>query len=220
MIDTAIIKTASSLALSLYGHPSAVAVDWAKRVDEPICWGLVKIGGIWYLVFRGSVTRNDWEHDFEALPMWVEELQSHVHPGFHDGIKDIVGQASAMIGSDDYVVAGHSLGAGRAAIAAGYTIMSLHRPIARVTWGEPRPGFGDLARVLAEIPNYNFLNGSGADYDRVTDVPFTLPFAWYCAGAPHLFVDEPPTAEFNGMFAWHNFLLYNAAMNKLPDGEM
>ena len=224
MISTTIIKSASSLELSLYDHPSAVAVDWAKREDDPICWGVTKIDGIWYFGFRGSKSRNDWERDFEALAIWADDLKCHVHPGFYanGAIKTIVLTALAVIGDDDYVIFGHSLGAAEAAIAAVYCILlAKKRPLARIAWGEPRPGFSDLAQLLAEIPNYNFVNGGTVDYDRVTDVPFTLVFEWYCAGAPHLFVCEPPSPyNIDILFRWHNFVLYNAAMNKLPDEEM
>ena len=59
-------------------------------------------------------------------------------------------------------------------------------------------------------------------YDKLNyEYNFTLPLEWYCAGAPHLFVCEPPQpSNIDIMFRWHNFLLYNAAMNKLPDGQM
>lgn len=220
MIATSIIKTAASLTLSLYDKGDAVT--WTKRVDDPICWAIVKVDDLWYLVFRGSVTRDDWEHDFEAIATWCDDLWAHVHPGFHDGVKDILLAALSLIGDDPYVIVGHSLGAARAAIASAYAILlASKKPLARIVWGEPRPGFMDFARILTEIPNYNFVNGNASEYDRVTDVPFTLPFEWYCAGSPHLFVCESPTdAQFNGIFAWHNFVLYNAAMQKFPDGEM
>jgi hypothetical protein len=224
VIDTAIIKTASSLTFSLYGTSGSLDVVWDRKIDGPICWALKKIGDIWYLVFRGSVTRDDWLHDFEALAIWRDDLLAHVHPGFYAGMKDILIESLAIIGDDDYLIVGHSLGAARAAIAAAYAIvLAPKRPLARITWGEPRPGFSDLAHLLSEIPNYNFLNGGTGDYDRVTDVPFTLDIfcQWYCSGSPHLFVCEPPAQNnLDIIFRWHNFLLYNAAMNKIPDGEM
>ena len=221
MINSAIIKSASSLALSLYGHPGGVAVTWTRRTDDPICWGIVKVDGVWYLVFRGSVTRDDWLHDFEALAFWDDYLKAHVHPGFLDCVADVLAEAMGVIGDDPFVICGHSLGAARAAIAAAYAIVDGKPPLARIVWGEPRPGFADLAKILTAIPNYSFVNGGTGDYDRVTDVPFSLPGEWYCAGAPHLFVCESPSpTNIDILFRWHNFLLYNTAMNKLPDGEM
>ena len=221
MIDTAIIKTASTLTCGLYGTPGSLAVDWEHKVDGPICWAVKKVGDLWYLIFRGSVTRDDWLHDFEAVAIWNADLRAHVHPGFNDGVKDILAQAMTIIGSEDFVICGHSLGAARAAIATAYAICNDRKPIARIVWGEPRPGFSDLASILSEVPNYNFENGDQYNYDRVTNVPFTLPFEWYCAGSPHLFVDEPPTDSNPIMiFAWHNFVLYHTAMQKLPDGAM
>jgi pimeloyl-ACP methyl ester carboxylesterase len=221
VISTTIIKSASALVFSLYGRPGAVDVSWAYRENGVICWAVVKIDGFWYLILRGSVTRDDWLHDFEALAIWVPELASHVHPGFHDGMRDILADAMNYIGDDPFVICGHSLGAARAAIATAYAIAGGKPPLARITWGEPRPGFSDLAHILTNVPNYNFVNGGKDDYDRVTDVPFTMPLEWYCAGAPHLFVNEPPISiDIDILFRWHNFALYNAAMNKLPDGEM
>ena len=69
MISTTIIKSASALVFSLYGRPGAVDVSWAYRENGVICWAVVKIDGFWYLILRGSVTRDDWLHDFEALAM-------------------------------------------------------------------------------------------------------------------------------------------------------
>ena len=71
--------------------------------------------------------------------------------------------ALSIIGDGDYVIVGHSLGRIPRRNRHGLRhVVSSKKPMARIVWGEPRPGFMDLARILTEIPNYNFLNGNAS----------------------------------------------------------
>ena len=217
--NTAIVKTAARLCYSIYAYPDSPLTAWDLYREDQVCWGVTKVDDLWYLVFRGSVTALDWERDFEALAVYDPVLDAHVHPGFARDIQGIVQQAVDFIGGQPMAITGHSLGAARSAIAAAHAIKAGTPPIARVAFGEPRPGFMDLAQLISQVPNYNFVNCDANGYDRVTGVPFTLPEEWYVAGSPQIDVTASPAAddEWGPLFSYHHIQLYYAAIQKLGD---
>lgn len=95
-----------------------------------------------------------------------------------------------------------------------------------VTFGEPRPGFIQLADILAPYPNRSYRNNPEGvfGHDLVTDVPAHAPpeFPYVhggeCGVNPrHLIdIDGPPTDPLDlTPFRWHHTYLYLAGMLKL-----
>jgi Lipase (class 3) len=72
------------------------------------------------LIFRGSVTLQDWLRDAEAIadPSPHEGL-GPVHPGFFAGLPELWTRLKLRLTQKPCIVAGHSLGAARASLFTG-----------------------------------------------------------------------------------------------------
>lgn len=123
------------------------------------------------LVFRGTTDATDWLTDFKVIPdTWAG--QGLVHKGFGDALAQVwdkVGTAlKDNVPSDcPLFIAGHSLGAGLATLAA-----SLLQPHAAYTFGTPRVGDNDFGATLAGGHVFRVANNR----DVVTTVPPPGPF--------------------------------------------
>lgn len=147
---------------------------WANRWDvRGIVCGHVHEDGVDVLVFRGSVTVEDWMDNADAWPRWDREL-GFVHRGFLDGMDDLLAQAiPALTAGSPIAVTGHSLGGARARIAAAKLLVRKF-PVARlVTFGSPKPAFANLSRVIQKsgIDHCSYRNCN----DPVPLVPGILP---------------------------------------------
>lgn len=134
------------------------------------------------LVFRGSTTFEDWRRDFDAWanPFGHSKL-GPVHPGFLLGLDQILDEYRQK-GSGKLVVAGHSLGAGRASIFCGLAVVAGIIPLGRVVFGEPRLGFQPLAHLIAAIKqSRSYRNGKFGtfEHDYVSDVPYRIGLLQY-----------------------------------------
>jgi hypothetical protein len=135
------------------------------------------------LVFRGTTDLKDWLTDFRAVPNgWAG--QGHVHKGFEEALKlvwdKVTASLAANVPSDcPLFIAGHSLGAALATLAA-----SLLRPRALYTFGSPRVGDDDFGTTLSGINNFRVVNNR----DLVTTAPPPLPF--HHAGELHYITHE------------------------------
>ena len=119
------------------------------------------------LVFRGSVTFEDWVRDADALPVSDPEV-GLVHHGFLAGLDDLLAQALPAMQSP-IVLTGHSLGGARARIAAG-KLIARHRLVAQViTFGSPKPGYFNLANILQRS------SCAHSSYRHASDVVPDLP---------------------------------------------
>jgi len=168
-------------------------------------------------MFRGSTTFLDWVQDFEnaALPFPDQHLGA-VHNGFRDGVLSVIGWINSLVG-DSVVVVGHSLGAGHAALYAGYRVCD-GLPVDKIVmFGEPRPGGSKLASILAATPIMSYCNFDRNGHDRVTDVPFNIPFVLtYQHPKPLTYVSASPKPNDHwGIFCWHHAILYAKAMGSV-----
>jgi hypothetical protein len=118
-------------------------------------------------------------------------------------------------------IAGHSLGAAEACLAA-WSRIRRGLPVAGVyTFGCPRPGNSELGVVLSHVPIWRSIRndcGHLPDYDLVTAVPFDVE-AWldYAQPAPFEAVAEQPAPNDPWlMFRYHHIELYAAGCAKLP----
>ena len=184
-----------------------------------VCWASKRVDGVDVVMLRGSTTPTDWVRDFIALvsPFEHDDL-GPVHPGFLIGMAD-VWRAIFKATTGPRIVAGHSLGAGRACILTGLMVKSGYPPIRRVCFGEPKPGFAQLASIISAVPAASYRNGDAHHHDIVTDVPITFPPEEYvhplaltevCA-VPGSAGPQPEWGPLN----WHHMPLYRAALAKV-----
>lgn len=178
--------------------------------------GIKAIGGAHHVMFRGSTTFLDWVADFAHLALpFPDEALGPVHGGFRDGVALVKDEIDEIVGDDSpLVVAGHSLGAGHAALYAGYRRAAGKRVDALVLFGEPKAGMGRLADLLADVPIRSYRNADAAGHDLVTDVPYTIP-GILDYEHPRALIDvsrPPPPNDAWSLFAYHHFGLYCAAL--------
>jgi hypothetical protein len=210
-----------SLCAAIYDATALVDPSWDHfdlGADDGVCYGLKKLDGCDVVVFRGSITLQDWLRDLFVLPLptLIPELTriGHVHAGFFLGMEKVWGELRPLI-TQPVIVSGHSLGAARAAILTGLMVKDGRPPIARVVFGEPKPGLSDLAALIEAIPARSYRNGDALHHDVITDVPMTLPPMQFVHPTPIVPVCAEPTGGLFaqlGAFAYHHIQLYEAAV--------
>jgi surfactin synthase thioesterase subunit len=98
----------------------------------------------------------------------------HVHSGFYAGMEHMWADLKPML-SQPAIITGHSLGAARADVLTALMTVDSVLPVARVVFGEPKPGLLDLAKLITGIPGRSYRNGDDTHHDLITDVPFSFP---------------------------------------------
>lgn len=196
----------------IYQPAAIVGFDYYDAgMDDGICWALKRFPGYDVVVFRGSLTPQDWICDFRALAMPTRI--GHVHDGFYSGMEKMWAEAKPML-QQPAIVTGHSLGAARADVLAALMTIDATAPVARVVMGEPKPGLIDFAlRVPGGGRSYR--NGDATHHDLVTDLPLTFPPEEYVHPTAIIPVHAEPSAEDfakDGIFAWHSVALYTTAI--------
>lgn len=184
-------------------------------MDDGVVWALKRLPGFDMFIFRGTKTLPEWISDFRALA--VPSRIGHVHAGFYSGMEKVWTEARPMI-SQPVVVGGHSLGASHADVLAALMTIDGAAPVSRVVFGEPKPGLMDFAKIIQDIPARSYRNGDATHHDLVTDVPLTFPPLEYAHPTPVVPVCCTPAEsafEKDGIFAWHNILLYETAVAAL-----
>ncbi len=123
------------------------------------------------VVFRGSDTAEDWFRDLDAVTTDVAGL-GDLHAGFTDGLSDFL-HAIAPDLSGVITLAGHSLGAARACIAAGMLALSGVEVGELYLFGCPKPGTSQLAKIVKEHVSaiHSYRNGNDP-VPLVPDVPW------------------------------------------------
>jgi hypothetical protein len=203
-----------SLCAAIY-RPLAVTGEWDHfdaGLDDGVCWALRKLPGFDVIVFRGSITLQDWVRDLRAIA--VPTRIGHVHAGFYAGMEHVWEEAKPFL-SQPVVLTGHSLGAARAAVMAALMVKDRAPPASRVVFGEPKPGLVDFAKVIESVPARSYRNGDATHHDLVCDVPLTFPPFQYVHPTPIVPVTcapDPSRFDSYGAFAWHHVELYQAAL--------
>ena len=104
---------------------------WDRRDETSgVVWALKKDGPRAYVVFRGSKTLFDWLNDLTALDPKVlaTRIQKHdtfglMWDGFLVGMDDTWKAIQPLVSdAEEVIFTGHSLGAARAGVAAGYAL--------------------------------------------------------------------------------------------------
>lgn len=184
-------------------NPSTVAWDkwWDGSDPDGICGGIKNN----VLVFRGSVTAQDWLRDLLAFPSPIKDHPDFgpVHAGFDEGMDEFFEKASKFLGDGAYFC-GHSLGAARAWLGAGRYILTGRSPSHIATAGSPKPGCRQFGQFLSGYSKSSYRNG----YDPVTEVPFVIGSDMAIAVTTPTDLDIEPTNWHEGLMAWHNINLY------------
>lgn len=219
----------AALCAGIYAYPGQPGVVWdhydAGESGDRVCWALKRVPGTVVLVFRGSVTWLDWLRDLTAIadPFHHDDV-GPVHPGFLSGMRTVERELGGLVSKDEQlVIAGHSLGAGRAAILTGLLVVDGWKPLARVVFGEPKPGFAQLGQLIAGVPGRSYRNGDATSHDLVTDVPFSMPPEEYVHPTPIIpVVAKPVPGLFGqfGAFAWHHMPLYQQALQEKTNADV
>jgi hypothetical protein len=125
-------RHAADLCRAIYAYPSDPPFTWDERLDTAgVAWG-VSFGGpvnstktVAYVVFRGSYTLLDWLRDLVGFaPAVSHPMFGPMWGGFLIGMEETWAAIKPLLkGMDEIVFTGHSLGASRADVAAGYMLM-------------------------------------------------------------------------------------------------
>lgn len=203
-------------------NPTTLIEQWDHidvGADDGVFWALRKFGGYDIVVFRGSITPQDWFADFRAMP--IPTRVGHVHAGFWAGMEHVWAELKPLL-TQPVIVTGHSLGAARACVLAALMVADKCPPVRRVCFGEPKPGLLDFAQFVKDVPGASYRNGDTTFHDLVTDVPATAPPIQYVHPMPISVVTKKPGETLFarlGIFAWHHMPLYLAAVTALTPKE-
>lgn len=216
---------AAELCLAVYGADAVTDKEFDvfdEGLDDGVCWAIARAPDCDIIVLRGSVTAEDWVCDILARP-FSDRRMGPVHSGFLLGLDHAWSDISRLLRGDvPVIIAGHSLGAARAALLTAIMMDAGRTPARRVAFGEPMPGFPQLADFIRPVPARSYCNSNGAAHDVVTDLPFNIPALRldYVHPVPRTFVTAAPAIDdSSGMFVLHHMPLYvDAVANFSPPG--
>jgi len=180
-------------------------------LDDRICWAMHRTEDEDVIVLRGSVTPSDWILDSMASPC-PDRRFGYVHHGFLIGLDHAWEDMRIVLRPDrPTVITGHSLGAARASILTGIMLADNRAPSRRVVFGEPKPGFANLAQYIKDVPARSYRTGRNEAHDLVTDIPFTMPHVGlnYVHPVPLSLLNvTPDPTDQSGIFVYHHIGLY------------
>jgi hypothetical protein len=215
-----VIPVAQIAALQLDLHQGNSAVfDYFEPGDgdDAVCWAAKKSDGVTLICLRGSVTPLDWLRDLYLIPDPLDHPKlGPVHAGFMLGVEKAWSDIQLHT-SGPWIVSGHSLGAARSALLAGLMTCDGKAPLARIGFGEPKPGAMRLAALISDIPQHSYRNGETFFHDLITDYPPVPP---YVHPVPLTTVKAAPSLEDDlklSVFAWHHMALYAQAVGGIPE---
>jgi hypothetical protein len=128
---------AARLCNAIYAKPGTLLESWEHQATTAgVYWAISRQGGRAYVVFRGSDTLLDWLRDLIGINVQVmlNRIFSHYHfgpmwDGFLIGMDETWAAVRSLISdADEVVFTGHSLGADRADIAAGFAVLERKAP--------------------------------------------------------------------------------------------
>jgi hypothetical protein len=87
---------------AIYARPGAPPEAWDHLDDgtdsDGVCWGLRRMDMADFIIFRGSVTFEDWFRDAANLAVpWRDSQLGPVHPGFLLGMRQVWNEVVQLI---------------------------------------------------------------------------------------------------------------------------
>lgn len=116
----------SRLCRGVYAYPGDEPIVWDRRqCTAGVEWGIKFEGQRAYVVFEGSRAILDWIRDLIGFaPSVNHALFGPMWGGFVIGMEYVWADIKPLVANiDEIIFTGHSLGAARADIAAGYAII-------------------------------------------------------------------------------------------------
>lgn len=179
-----------------------------------VSFSITKLENAIVLAFRGSDNIPDWMRDFDAVPVWDDQL-GFVHQGFFMGVRETYTAIKPRLFGAPLYIIGHSLGGGHARDVAALCAVDGIKVKRLVTFGSPRPGFANLARIIQKsgMEHVSYRNRN----DPVPLVPFPLPLMDWQHPEDWTAVDVAPAATDLEPLRDHHIELYEAGVAKLVD---
>ena len=212
------------LLIRLYSWKGQIGPGWFENGDmgsgdHGVCWASNRVDGVDVILLRGSTTFIDWLRDFYAFTLpYSHAVFGPVHPGFYIGLPETLDNIIRAT-EGPWIVAGHSLGAGRACILTALMIQAGRALVRRVCFGSPKPGFQRLATYINSVPAASYRNGDARSVDEVTAVPLSFPPEMYVHPGGLIDVSAAPGSAGPqpdwGVLNWHHLPLYRAALAKM-----
>jgi len=164
-------------------------------------------------VLRGSETIEDWFENFWARPTRLPgPLASlgYVDYGFANDIPAALAAVLPVLGPRVHVT-GHSRGAAQGANLAGALALSGLTPASCITFGQPRPGFRELAEFLTH--SGMSLTAYANKGDPVPLVPDLLGLYVNAPALTWINVDPDPN-DADLLFRCHHIELYQRGVSQ------
>ena len=118
---------AARLCDAIYAYPGSTPEKWDEQLTTAdVYWAIKFEGARAYVVFRGSDSLFDWMEDligFDPGRITQHDTFGRMWDGFLLGMEETWAAIKPLIANvDELVFTGHSLGAARADVAAGYAL--------------------------------------------------------------------------------------------------
>lgn len=154
-------------ARDIYDPVPVGRFDWVREVSGIVVGYNVAEN---VLAFRGSQTAEDWIRNFIAIPAWDDDI-GFCEAGFLIGVDDVVSAVRGDI-KPGVVLPAHSLGGAHARLVAAKLIKSGFDVAQLCTFGSPKAGFINHARILQKsgMAHTSYRNRN----DVVPTVPLTI----------------------------------------------
>jgi len=114
------------LCRAIYDYPGNPTQLWDERLTTAgVSWGIKSDNGRAFVVFRGSDDLMDWLRDLTGFDPAVTRTPAFgpMWDGFAEGMAETWMAIKPLIsGASELVITGHSLGAARADVTAGYAL--------------------------------------------------------------------------------------------------
>lgn len=118
------------LCSDLYDDSKVTGWDhYDPGTDDGIVWAARKVNGVWVVVNRGSKTPQDFWRDVQGWYVTLPKL-GPIEAGFARGSSQQAFEVATLVGDDPVLFTGHSLGAARGQIQAGYAVTHAYPVVA------------------------------------------------------------------------------------------
>lgn len=209
------LKTAVQLAcIDIYAPSSFGSFKNILHNGDTLC-AIAVIDNQCFVVNQGTIDLAGWQADFTIEPI-KHQILGQLHRGFYDNLHFLAKKILKLIPQDMRVIcAGHSKGAGEAAILSALLKLSGVNVVRNYLFACPNPGFKELSIWLqANIPGTSYRNKCCLVGDPVPEVPLNPYWPPY---EHTIITNYPKTWKMIFPTEWHNAKLYYEAINRIAN---